>query len=170
MQIADGTLGVIKTIMIGDLAVSALTGLQTPMEKDVTRRPVQAGFDVLVGMTDTPTDIIMDVVLLDPDFSIDAGVTAALTGGLSGFTSSWRDKRDLLKSMFAAREVVTVTTHDDVYPARVISRINPQYDSDMNINGYIAQVTLTPFDNRQQGSIDSVAGAMTSGLQSVGGL
>jgi hypothetical protein len=169
-QIADGTIGVIGTIKIGDLTVSALTGLQAPVEKDVTRRPVQAGFDVLVGMIDTPTDLIMDVVLLDPDFSAEAGVTAALSGEWAGFTESWRDKRDLLYSLFDGREVVTATTHDRVYPARVIRRINPLYDSDQNWNGWVGQVTLTPFDNRQQGSADDVAGAMTSGLQSVGGL
>lgn len=169
-QIRDGTIGVIDLITIGDLQVSALTGLQVPREKDVTRRRVQAGFEVINGMLDVSTDIIMDIVLGNPDFSPEAGVTAALTGSFAGFTETWRDKRDTLYAMFDDNEIINVTTHEGSYPSYVISRINPVFDNEENWDCYIATVTLTPFNNQQLQSITDVADAMTASRKSVGGL
>lgn len=169
-QIKDGTLGVIELITIGDVQVSALTGLQAPREKEVTRRRVQAGFEVINGVIDMSTDIVLDIVLANPDFSPEAAVTAALTGSFAGFTETWRDKRDALYAIFDTNEIVSVTTHDNTYPSRVITRIAPVYSNEENYDCFIAQVTLAPFDNQQDEAASDVAGAMTAAKQSVGSL
>jgi len=169
-QIKSGTLGVIELIKIGDLQVSALTALSAPREKEVTRRRVQAGFSVINGVIELPTDIVLEIVLSDPDFSPEAGVTAALTGSWAGFTESWRDKRDTLLGYYNTNEVLSVVTHENVYPTRVISKIDPLFDANENWNCYIASVTFTPFDNKQLTSAADVNSALTASMINVGGL
>ena len=90
--INDGTLGVIEDIMIGDLLISALMGLQTPLETVITRKPIQEGFSITDAAVHQPQGIQMMICLANPDFSIDAGIDAALSGSFAGFTDSWRDK------------------------------------------------------------------------------
>lgn len=169
-QIKDGTLGVISLITIGDVQVSALTGLQQPREKDVTRRRVQAGFEVINGMVEISTDIVMDVVLANPDFSPEAAVTAALTGTFAGFTETWRDKRDGIYAMFEADEIINGTTHQGAFNSYVISRIEPLFDDAENYDCWIGRITLTPFNNQTLEAIADVAGAITAGRKTVGGL
>lgn len=169
-QIKNGEIGVIDIIKIGDVTVSALTGLQTPMEKEVTRRRVQAGFSVIDGMIDVPTDFILTIILANPDFSVEAGLTAALTGEFAGFTETYQDKRKALEAHFHNRDIINVIVHDGVYVDRVITRINPIYDNEQNWECFIAQVTVTPFDSRQVTAADDVNTAMTAAKQSVGGL
>lgn len=168
--IKDGSLGVIDTILIGDVAVSALTGLQTPMEKEVTRRPVQSGFEVTLAAVINPTDIVLDVVLANPSFTPEAAVGAALTGTMSGFTDTWREKIQQIKGYFLDNTVVSATTHEDTYPSRLISRINPVFDPVENFDCWIGTIVLAPFDNLQTDSAVSVDNAMTAGKQTVGGL
>jgi hypothetical protein len=168
--IKDGTLGVIATIQIGDVVVSALTGLQWPMEREVTRRPVQAGFSVVMGANIVPGDIVMDVVLANPNFAPEAVVTAALTGGMSGFTATWREKKSQLEQYFTDGEILDGTTHIAPFSGYLISRLEPRFDNEENWDCWIANVTLTPFDNRQADADTGAAGAMTAALQSVGGM
>lgn len=169
-QIKDGTLGVIKLITIGDIQVSALTGLSALREKEVTRRRVQAGFEVINGAVELATDLVLDIVLANPDLSPEAGVTAALTGSFAGFLDTWRDKKDALYAEFDAGTILSVTTHENTYPARVISRIEPLFDVENNWDCWIGRVTFTPFDNQQNEAISDVATAITAGKKSVGGL
>lgn len=169
-QIKDGTLGVIDLITIGDVQVSALTGLQAPREKDVTRRRVQAGFEVINGMVELSTDLVLDIVLGNPDFSPEAAVTAALTGTFAGFTETWQDKRDSLTALFDTNEIVNVTTHENSYPSRVISRLEPLFDNTENYDCWVGRVTLTPFNNQQLEAVTDVASAMTAAKKSMGGL
>jgi hypothetical protein len=166
----DGLLGVIETVQIGDVIVSALTGLQWPMEREVTRRPVQAGFSVAMGANIVPSDIVMDVVLANPNFAPEALATAALTGNLAGFTATWREKKAQLEQYFADGETLDGTTHLAPFSGYIISRIEPRFDAEENWDCWIASVTLTPFDNRQADADAGVAGAMTAALQSVGGM
>lgn len=169
-QIKDGTLGVIDLIIIGDVQVSALTGLLQPREKDVTRRRVQAGFEVINGMVELSTDIVLDVVLTNPDFSPEAAVTAALTGGFDGFTDTWREKRDGIYAMFEANEIIDGSTHQGPFTSHVISRIEPLFDNMENYDCWIGRITLTPFDNQQLDAAADVDNAMTAAKKTVGGL
>lgn len=169
-QIKDGTLGVINLITIGDVQVSALTGLQQPREKEVVRRRVQAGFEVIVGAVELSTDIVMDVVLANPDFSPEAAVTAALTGSFAGFTDTWRDKRDALYAIFETNEIISGSTHQGPFSSYLVSRIEPLFDNMENWDCWIGRVTLTPFNNQQLEAAADVANAMTAAKKSVGGL
>jgi hypothetical protein len=168
--IKDGTLGVINTITIGDVIVSALTGLSVTYDKEVTRRPVQSGFEVTLAAVINPTDIVLDVVLANPSFAPEAAVGAALTGNISGFTETWRERIAQLKSYFNENTIVDATTHEDVYPSRLVSRIVPTFDPVENFDCWIGQVTLAPFDNLQADTTVSVDNAMTAGKQAVGGM
>lgn len=168
-QIKDGTLGVIEIVKIGDVVVSALTGLQWPMEREVTRRPVQAGFTVAMGANIIPSDIVMDVVLANPNFAPEALVTAALTGDLAGFTATWREKKSQIETYFEKGEIISGSTHVKKFENYLISRIEPIYDNEENWDCWIATITLTPFDNQQSESDTGVAGAITASVQATGG-
>lgn len=169
-SIKDGTLGVIETIQIGDVIVSALTGLQNEMIREVTRRPVQAGFEVMMGANVVPSDIVMDVVLANPNLAPEAVVTAALTGGMSGFTSTWREKKAQLEQYFTDGEILDGSTHIAPFTSHLISRITPVYDNEENWDCWIATIILTPFNNQQVESDTGVLGAATAALKSVGGM
>ena len=168
--IKDGSLGLIDEVSIGDLVVSALQGLRGGDEKEITERPVEAGFSVIEAAVERPTVRVLDIVLTNPDFSVEAGITAALNGSIEQFTETWRDKKEKLYTMYNGSELVTVTTHENVYPGMLIQRIEPWYDVDENWDCFIATVTFQQFDERQTESIDSLAGALTAGIKSVGGL
>lgn len=179
-QIRSGDIGLIDVVTIGDLHVSALLGITGSDKKEVTRRPVQAGFQVIKGIVDVPTDKTLHVVLADPDFSVEAGITAAITGSIAGFTDTWRDKKAKLYEMFNGPKsgpnkdqpvvIEEITLQDDVWNNKIITEIEPIFDVNENWACFIGRVTFAPFDNRQQGAIDDVSSAMTSGLQNVGGL
>lgn len=168
--IKDGALGVISTIQIGDVIVSALTGLQWPKEKNVTRRPVQAGFDVTMGAVETPADLVLDIVLANPNFAPEALATAALTGDLAGFTATWREKKAQIEQYFTDNEVLDGTTHIAPFTSHIITKIEPRFDSEENWDCWIATITLTPFNNRQAEADLGVAGALTAAASAVGSL
>jgi hypothetical protein len=169
-QIRDGTLGVIQVIKIGDTVVSQLTGLQGSRELDITSRPVSAGYDVVETARRIPTEIVLDIWLADPDFSAEAGITAALSGSVSSFTETRRDKLQQIEGMQDNLEVVSVTTHEGVYPACLIKSIDPIYDADDNWDCWVGRVTLKQLDIRQLGSVSSVDTALTAAQKQVGGL
>lgn len=172
-QIQSGDVGIIDVVTLGNLTISALTGISGSDKKSVTRRPVQAGFQVVKGIVSVPTDKFLNIVLADPDFSAEAGIQAALTGSLAGFTESWRDKKDLLYEMFnedGESEIFEARLPNDVWHSRFISEIEQIHDVEEDWNCFIARVTLSPFDNRQQGSVDDVETAMTSAYQDIGAL
>src|SRR3989304_2112162 len=111
--IKDGVLGAIETIKIGDLVVSALTGLEGSDEWDIVQRPVEAGFLVTDAVVKLPYQRTLHIVLANPDFSVEAGITAALTGSVDQFTQTWRDKKQTLKSM--GGEGLSVAPHERGY-------------------------------------------------------
>jgi hypothetical protein len=169
-QIKDGTLGIIDVVMIGELTVSALRGLQAPSELEVTMRPVQAGFDVAEMAIKKNRVITLDIVLANPDFSVEAGVEALMTGSVDNFTETWRDKKASLEAMQDNLDIVQITTHEGVYDDMIISRIEPFFDVDENWEAWIGAVTCTQISTGQQESSDDIAGAATSALQSVGAM
>ncbi len=146
--IQDGTLGVIEDVMIGDLLVSALTALDTPETLTVTRKPVQQGFTVTDAAVDNNDDIILTIVLANPQFSVEAGISAAISGSVSSFTETWTDKRNKLYQMMRDREIIAVQTHDAVYSSMLISGIIPLYDVSANFEAWLGTVTCTPYTTK----------------------
>ena len=169
-SIKDGTLGPITEVSIGDLVVSALQGLSGDDVMEITERPVEAGFNVIEAAVELPLERTLEVVLANPDFSVEAGVTAALNGSVSQFTETWRDKKQKLYDMRKGRQIVTVTTHENVYNNMLIQRISPWFDVDENYECFIASVTVRQLDTRQTGAAEGLEGALTASLSSVGGL
>lgn len=140
-QARDGELGLIETIKIGDLVVDMLTGLNAPDQANVTRKPIAAGFAVTDAAADVPIDIVMNIVLTNPEYSIDSGVQSVLTGNFSSLTETWRDKKDELYQLFTDREIITIQTHDRIFESMIISSIEPIYDVDENWDAFFATVT-----------------------------
>lgn len=138
----DGKLGIIEIIKIGDLVVSALTGLYASDEMMITEKPIETGMAITDAAVKLPAEIVLEVCFSNPDLSIESGVTAALSGDPSSLVETWRDKRDELFSIFNNREIVEVATHDAAYESMMITSIVPWYDVDENYDAYFASITL----------------------------
>jgi hypothetical protein len=168
-SIRDGSI-VPQEVKIGDVVVSALTGARITQRKEVTRRPVQAGYSVDVGVIDTPTEIEMDIVLANPDYSPEGLVTAALTGSPEQLTETWTEKRDALYATMESKEIIDVTTHDQGFSSFVIESIDPVYDANEDWEGWIGTVRLVSFGNQGGDAEVSLADAATAALAAVGGM
>lgn len=142
MAIKDGEFGFIEEIKIGELMLSAITGIDAAEEMAVTERSVQAGFEMTIAAILQPSIVTLDIVLANPEFSAEAAITAALTGSFSGFTESWRDKKAELLEMFHGKQIIDSQTHDSIYPKHIIQRIAPYYDVNEQWDSFFAQVTL----------------------------
>jgi hypothetical protein len=165
--IKGGEIGLIPVIKIGDLTISALTGLSGPDAKTITRKPVEAGFTITDAAVKVPFVKNLDICLANPSFAIDAGISAALTGDFAGFTETWRDKKDQLYQIFNDTEIVDVQTHEDIYESAIIEVIDPFFDVAENSDAFFARVTVS--------EIMQVKTIVTSGILdqpkvSVGGL
>ena len=144
---------------IGDIIVGALTGLSAPSELDVTKRRMEDGFDLTIAAVDVSQDLVMDICLTNPNFSVTAASAAVATGNISSLTSTWREKRDYLHQIQDDRELVNVITHEGWYQNMLVRTIDPSFDTDENYDCYFATVTMT--EARQvptglAGLIDSV--------------
>ena len=167
-SIRDGSI-IPKEVKIGPVVVSALTGLRTTRRKEVTRRPVQAGYSVSMGVIDVPDEIEMEIVLANPDYSPEGMVTSALTGSAESLTQTWREKRDALNSIFDSKEIVDLTTHEVGYPAiYIVESIDPVYDSDEDWEGWIGTVRLVQFGSQSGDTAVDVSAATTAADSYVG--
>ena len=168
--IRNGTIG-IQQVMIGDLVVNVLNGLQIIRQKEVTRRPVQAGYSVDLGVIDLPLEIRMRCIFTNPDYSPEGLITAGLTGSLEALTMTWVEKRDRLYGIFNGKEIVSATTHDQSFPAIfIVDSVDDIYDPEEDGDGYIGEVHLVQFGVNNSATVDDVAQAKTAAKAMVGGL
>ena len=164
----DGTLGT-QQVKIGSLVVSALLGLSIPRKKKITKRPVQAGYAVAMGVIDVPDEIEMDIVLADPVFLPEGMVASALTGLPEEISETWKEKKDLLYSMFDEKEIVDLTTHEVGYPPiYVIKEIDPKYEAEEDWDGWIGTVRLAQFGAQDGTSAVDMDDAKTAATAYVG--
>lgn len=140
--IRDGELGLIEEIKIGDLVISALTGLDYADEMEITERPMQAGYLATDAATELPKVFNLDIVLANPDYSVDAGVNAALTGNVDQFNKTWRDKRDQLNEYWKTKTVVSFQSHETITDDLLIQSIRPYFDVNDLYDAYFANVVL----------------------------
>lgn len=138
----DGEIGVIDQILIGDLLVSALSGLDAPETLSLTNRRIQDGSEMATMATDERQTVSMDICLANPELSIEGAITAAVTGNIGVLSDTWRDKRDYLRKLKTDREVVDIQTQDEIYPSFLIVGIYPRFDSDENWDAFICTVVL----------------------------
>jgi hypothetical protein len=154
--VRDGEIGLIDTIMIGDLIVSQLTGLSAPRSISVTRKPIEDGFTITDAAVDIPIELNMEILLANPEYSVEAGINAALTGNLETLTDTWRDKRKELERIQDERELVTIQTHEGSYDNMIIQSIDPIFEVEDNWNAFFCSVTAV--------QITKVANKSTGGL------
>ena len=164
--IQDGSFGFLDTIEIGDLLVSVLTGLNAPKEYTITRKPIEDGYSITDAAVEEPTELVMTICLTNPEYSIEAGLSAALTGNAGSLLETWRDKRDKLYEIQSNRELVTVQTHDNTYDNMLIRLIDPIYDVDENSEAFFATVYLSEI--RKVGTL--LGGLIDAAEELVGGL
>jgi len=165
-SIADGTLGLIEIVAIGDLAVSALTGLDGSDEMMITDKPIEEGFDVSDAAIKIPTTRTLNICLANPDFSVEAGIEAALSGSFGGFADTWRDKKEQLYEYYNNRELLSVLTQENLYTDMLISSITPWYDVNQNDDAFFATVVFKKINKVG----DPLAGLIDAAESAVGGL
>jgi hypothetical protein len=157
--IRDGEIGLIDVIKIGDLTVSQLTGLSAPRTLVATRKPVQAGFTGTDAAVDDPRELSLDILIANPDYSIETGTTAVLSGDIDSLTKTWRDGKRDLEQKFDDHEILTIQTHEGVYTSMLMQSLDPLFDVDENSNAYIANVSaikITQFgDESTGGKVDA---------------
>ena len=157
--IRDGEFGLIEEIKIGDLIVSALTGVDGTDEMSVTEKPVEAGYIVSDAAIKMPIRRSIDIVLANPDYSVEAGINAALSGSVEQFNDTWRDKKNRLYEYFENKELVTLQTHSEVILSMLIQSITPSYDVENNFDAFVANITLQEVRVVGTGEIDDSTNA-----------
>lgn len=167
-SVRDGEVGVIDQVLIGDLIVSALFGLDAPETLTLTRRKIQDGSDIATMAIDDIQTVSMDICLANPEISIDGAVTAFATGDASGLTDTWRDKRDELRKLRDNREVVDIQTHDDLFESFLITGIYPIFNVDENWDAFICSVMLEKV--RLYDTASDENNPLTAALETVSGL
>ncbi|MCP4537156.1 MAG: hypothetical protein GY832_08405 [Chloroflexi bacterium] len=165
--VKDGELGLIEQVYIGDLLVSALTGLSGSREKIVTEKPIEEGFAHTYAAVHLPIVLSLDICLANPDYSIEAGATAAMTGDVSSLAETHRDKRDRLFQIYDDDEIVGVTTHENSYPSMIIQSITPWYDVEENWDAYFATVVVKEIIETSSGTD---GGLIDKAKDAVGGM
>jgi hypothetical protein len=108
--------------------------------------------------------------LANPAFSPENLVGAAISGDLAALTKTWREKRDELFALYNDKTIVDVTTHDQSYSPLVIDEITPQYDVEMDVDGWIGTVHLIAFDNQGGDTALDLADASTAATMAGGAL
>lgn len=164
----DGELGEIEDCKIGDLLVSGCLSLDAPESLLITRKPIQAGFEMTDAAIDDVQVISMEIILTNPVYSASDLIAAALEGDTSRFNDTWRDKKRQLYQMMRDREVVDTQTHDELYNNTVIQSIIPLYDADNNYDAFMCTVVLERI--KLYGAVDDTTNKVSSPLQSVGGM
>lgn len=165
--IKNGDLGLLTEVKIGELVVSALVGISGSDVTDIVQRPVEAGFSNTDSAIDKPRERLLEVVLTNPDFSVESGVQAALTGSVSQFTETWRDKKEKLYAIKKQKLIIDVVTHDEIFPSMMIAEITPHYDVEENWEAFVATVRLQEYQVEQ--TDESLLDEALGGLSEIGG-
>ncbi len=164
--IKDGEFGLIEIVKIGDLVVSSLTGLSAPRELIPTRKSIEDGYETTDAAVKVPDELLMNIVIANPEFSLEAGLTAAVSGTVDSFLDTWRDGIKYLKQLQDDRELVEVQTHEGVYTSMLVRLLDPIYDVDFNADAWIGTVFMDEIRVNPTGA----GGLIDSARQAVGGL
>jgi hypothetical protein len=145
-QARDGVLGNIEQMLIGDIIVDVLQNVTGTDAMRITRKPVEAGFNITDAAILEPTERTFDIILTDPEYSATAAITAALTGTLESFNQTWRDKRETLYGYFDNREIISISSPNELIESMLIQSITPIYDSDENLDAFMASVHFQKYE------------------------
>ena len=166
-QLRDGELGNWETIKIGDVVVSALMDVDYTDDSVITDRRVQAGYSATEAAVDLPDELGLTVCFANPDYSVEAGVEAALTGSVTQLLTTWREAKDEIYAYKADMTIVEVQTHEDLFTSMLIKSISPAYDVDENWDCWIGYIQLKEL---QGYATEDEYGIIDSPIEDVGAL
>jgi len=116
--------------LIGDIPIDLVVSYTPGFSAEITRHPVESGFQVTDARIIAPDFLTMECVFTDPELSGMNVAKQAINGTLwAGLTTSWRDKRDRLYQLANADEVLTVVTPSASLESMLISNITPEITS-----------------------------------------
>lgn len=164
----DGELGLVNHVKIGDLVVSSLHGLDDPISLQIAQHKVQTGSTIAYSAVDQRNSISMDIMLANPDYTVDGALAATATGNVSTLTDTWRDKKKQLYEIMDTRTIVDVQTHEELYSNCLVQAIYPSYDVDENWDCFFATVVLERIDF--WGATQNTDSLLAAGLEIVSGL
>ena len=139
----DGELGLVDQIKIGDIVVDALVGLDNAESLNITSLPIQSGITLTLAAVEDIQPLVMDVVLANPQYSIDQLMTAAMTGDASTLTQTWRDDKKQLYQYKNDLELLEVQDHQDLHQNCLIQSISPKYDTEENLDCFWATIVFS---------------------------
>jgi hypothetical protein len=167
--VRDGVLGLVETVLIGELEVSALIELDAPEELDISEKPIEEGYNIVYAAIHIPIEINMTICLANPQYSVENAVGSLISGDVSSLTETWRDKKDRLYTYKNDREILTVQTQDGTFENMLIKNITPIYNVDENWDAFFASVTLRQVEILTSTTSDN--GSLSAqGLKDMGGL
>ncbi len=116
--------------LIGDIPVDLVLSYTPGFSAEITRHPVESGFNVTDARIIAPDFLTMECVFTDPEYSGINIAKQALSGTLgASLTTSWRDKRDRLYALANGDDVLTVVTPSASLDSMLISDIRPEITS-----------------------------------------
>jgi len=145
-QAREGELGKIETVQIGDVVVDILENVSGVDEMRITKKPVEAGFNVTDAAILEPTERTFDIILTNPEYSATAAITAALSGTLESFNQTWQDKRDTIYGYFNSREIISITSHREQLQSMLIQSITPLYDVNENLDAWVGSIHFQKYE------------------------
>jgi len=160
----------VQTAKISDLLIDVVSDIRVTLRKEVTRKPVQAGFSVDRGVIDTPIEIEIDCVLASPEYSLENLLDAGFGNSSLTLTKTWEEKRDQLLSYFNDKTIVDFTSHEASYAPLVVAEIAQRYDSEENLDGWMGTIRLVSFNNQSGATAVDVASANTAATIAGGAL
>lgn len=116
--------------LIGDIPIDLVISYTPGFSAEITRHPVESGFQVTDARIIQPDFLTMECVFTDPEYSGINIAKQAISGVLgASLTTSWRDKRDRLYEIANSDEVITVFTPSAAHDSMLISDIRPDITS-----------------------------------------
>jgi hypothetical protein len=157
----------LEHVKIGDLLVSACTGLSGPNELVITDKPIGLGYNIADAAVDVQIEKTLDIVFVNPQYSAEQISAALLNGDIDSLTESWGDKKDKLYEKQSTREIVTLQTHEGSYENMLLRIIDPIYDNVNNWDAWRGTVTLTQIN---PATSEGGGGLIDSALENLGEL
>lgn len=111
--------------MIGKLKIDVLQQEIPDFGWDIPTHRVDVGTDVADSRYQRPVGVVLECVLLDPEYSLTNVVSTAIGGG-SFDNDDWRTKRDKLMSAIGKNELITAVTPSGFdYSSMMVDAIQP---------------------------------------------
>jgi len=111
--------------LLGEIPIDVLVSESPVYAHDITKRPVEAGFDAADSRVARPIGVDLECIFTDPPQDAIAMLSATVAAIKSGkwISSSWREKYSELLRLDRENKKITVTTPLDTYPDLMITSL-----------------------------------------------